>query len=317
MTNRTYLDTATSRLKSASYCPKKLILIHAGIAALVTLLGSILSHLMTNSMDSATGLAGLDTRTALSFFRTVLLMATTIAMPFWQLGYTRAAVLYAKGDTPTPHDLLTGFRRIFPALRLRLIQILAIFAVLFLTVQLATTVFMMSPFGLAFMEQLDGILTPDMMMTEALLSEEMMEKLMPILSPVYIIWAVLAVAALLILFYRFRFAEYALMDSAPGAIAAFRSSLQSTRRRCLQLFKLDLRFWWYYGLAFAIALISYLDVILPMLGVSLNADIAFWVFYLLGQLCNLALHIFCTPKVQTAYALFAQGSFQNRNSVVL
>ena len=63
--------------------------------------------------------------------------------------------------------------------------------------------------------------------------------------------------------------------------------------------------------------VSYLDVLLPKLGIVINAEAAFWVFYLLGQLCNLALHIFCTPKVQTTSALFAQGSFQDSKSVVL
>ena len=308
MTNRTYLDTATARLKSASYNPKKLILLHAGIAALVTLLGSLSSHLMTNSMDAATGLAGIGTRTGLSFFRSILLFATTLAMPFWDLGYTRAAVLYAKGDTPTPGDLLTGFRRFLPAFRMMLIQTVAIFAVLFLTVQLATTLFMLSPFGLLFMEQLDGILTPDMMTSEAMMNEEMMQKLMPSLTPVYILWAVLTLAALIFLTYRFRFASFALMDDGQGAIAAFRLSFRKTKRRCKQLFKLDLHFWWYYALAFAIAVLSYLDVILPMLGVAINAEVAFWVFFLLGQICNLSLHIFCTPKLQTTYALFFQNS---------
>ena len=304
MTNKQILSAANSRLNEATYNPKKLILIHAGITALVTLLGSILSHLMTNSMDNAVGLAGIGTRTGLSFFRTILLLATTVAMPFWSLGYTRAAVLYAKGDTPKPSDLLTGFRRFFPALRMMLIQMAAIFVVLFLTVQLATTVFMVSPLGLMFMEQTEGILSPDMPMSEAILTEEVMEQLMPSLTPVYIIWAVLSLVALLFLSYRFRFAAYALMDEAAGARAAFRLSFHGTRRRWRQLVKLDLRFWWYYGLALLIALVSYLDVLLPMLGVAMDAEVAFWVFYLLGQVCNLALQIFCTPKIQTAYALF-------------
>ena len=317
MENKTIIETAQGRLNAAAYNPKKLILIHAGITALVTLLGSILTHLLTMQMDNATGLSGVDTRTGLSFFRTILLLVTTVAMPFWQLGYIRASVLYAKGETPTPTDLLTGFRRFFPVLRLKLIQLLAIFAVLFLTVQLATTLFMLSPFGLIFMEQTDGILTPDMIMSEALFSEEMMAKLMPSLYPVYIIWAVLALVVLLFLSYRFRFAEYNLMDEAAGARASLRLSFRQTRRRCKQLFKLDLCFWWYYGLAFVIALISYLDVLLPRLGVPMNAEVGFWAFYLLGQICNLTLHIFCTPKVQTAYAIFAKGSFQDRNSVVL
>ena len=83
MTNRTILDTATARLNAATYSPKRLIFLHAGIAALATFLGSLATYLMTNSMDNAVGLAGLGTRTTLSFFRALLLLLTTVAMPFW------------------------------------------------------------------------------------------------------------------------------------------------------------------------------------------------------------------------------------------
>ncbi len=299
MTNKSILEKANSCLKEATYAPKKLIFLHAGVAAAVTFLGSLISYLTTHSMDAAVGLAGLDTRTALSFFRSLLLMATAVALPFWDLGYNRAAVLYAKGQTPTPPDLLCGFRRIFPALRMMLLRLMVVGAVGFLSVQAATLLFMLSPLSLKLKGQLESLVLAD-----ATLTEEVAAELMPQMVPVYILWAVIALALLIPLFYRFRLADLALMDHAPGARAAFQISNAKTRGRRLQLFKLDLHFWWYYALSLLIAAVSYLDIILPRLGVTLSEDVGFWVFFLLGLLGNLALHIFCTPKVQTAYALF-------------
>lgn len=304
MTNKQILSAANARLKSAAYSPRKLIAIHAGIAAGATFLGSLVSYLMTKSMDAAVGLAGLDTRTILSFFQSILLMTVAVAMPFWDLGYSRAAVLYAKDETPTPRDLLCGFRRFLPALRMMLIEMLAIFAVLFLTVQLATTLFMLSPLGLNFMQVAEPFMDSNMLMSEALLQEDVMTQLLPSLMPVYILWGVLALIALIFLFYRFRLASFALMDNAQGALAAFRISNQKTRGKRLQLFQLDLHFWWYYVLSLLTTAVSYLDMVLPKLGITLNADVAFWLFFCLGLAGSFLLRLLAAPKLQTAYAQF-------------
>lgn len=305
MSNKELIGKAGTCLQNAAYSPKKLIFLHAGISVLTTFLGSLVSYLMTNSMDAASGLAGLDTRTMLSFIQTLLLFATVLALPFWELGYTRAAVLYAKNETPGPWDLFAAFRRFFPVLRKMLLQTAVIFAVLFFSLQAATLLFAFSPLSLPLMGKLESLA-----LTETTLTEELLAELMPDLMPAYILWAVLAVGVLIFLFYRFRFADLALMSGAPGARAAFRISSRQTRGRRLQLLKLDLHFWWYYGLMLLCAAVSCLDDILPVLGVAVNKDIAFWLFFCLGQLLTLALHIFFTPKVQTSYALFAQGSFQ-------
>ena len=299
MTNRTILEKANSCLKSATYCPRKLIAIHAGVAALVSLLGSLISYITTKSMDAAVGLAGLDTRTYLSFFQSLLLTVTAVALPFWDLGYNRAAVLYARGETPAPGDLLCGFRRIFPALRMMLLRLVVVGAVGFLSVQAATLLFMLSPLSDNLMGQLESPL-----LAETVLTEELAKELIPQMVPVYILWAVIALCLLIPLFYRFRLADLALMNEAQGARAAFAVSSAKTRGRRLQLFQLDLHFWWYYILSLLTAAVSYLDLVLPKLGIAINEDLAFWVFFLLGLLGNLALQIFCKPKILTAYALF-------------
>ena len=299
MTTGTLLEKVKSNLQSATYCPKKLAFLHAGITAAVTLLFAIITHLLTGSMDSAVGLAGLGTRTALRFAQTALMFAVTLALPFWQLGYTRAAILYAKGETPEPRDLLYGFQRFLPALGLMLIRAFAVALTAFFCLQLAVMVFAMSPWAtqaLQLMQQLGGVN-----------NEEIMLSLQNELVPVYGIWGILMIAAILFLYYRFRLADIYLLEGS-HPIKALYESLRRTRYDWRQLVCLDFRFWLFYlGLGLCAGL-SYLDMALPYLGVSLNPEVAFWLFNILGQIGNVALLTFFAPKTQTAYAIFAMDN---------
>lgn len=300
MDNQTLLSRADHCLATADYRPQRLALWHSGLAAAVTLLSSLVNYLLTNQMDASAGLSGLELRTALRFIQSILLFLTAFALPFWQLGYTRASVLYAQNQTPVPRDLTAGFRKILPALRLMLIRGIAVAAVVMAALQLSTVVYMLTPFSLGFLEQAEAL-----MANQTEITEEMVAQLLPTLTPVYILWALVSLGLLLPLFYRFRLADYALMDNAPGAIASLKASARQTKGRCKQLFLLDLHFWWYYGLTLLSLGLSYLDVLLPYLGISLQPDLAFWLSAVLGQLSGTVLFTCFAPKVQTAYAIFA------------
>ncbi len=299
MTNKELLHTAESNLANAQYPAKKLAFFHAGISVGATLLLAAVTHLLTTSMDKAVGIAGLETRTMLTFIQSLLIFAVTLVLPFWDLGYTRAGVCYAKGETPMPRDLLSGLQKFGPALRLFLLRAFAVGAILSLTMQVSTLLFMLSPFSANILEKVEPILTGATDLTPAL-----MEELMPKFVPLYIMWAVVGIAVFIPIFYRFRLADFALMDGANGALSALLTSARQTKGRCKQLFSLDLHFWWYYFLLALCVGVSYLDILLPRLGIPVNTDIAFWGFTVLGQLSNLAVAVLCAPKVKTAYALF-------------
>lgn len=295
MTNTDILEKANSCLKGATYSPKKLSFLHAGITAGVTLLFALITHILTGTMDSAVGLSGLDTRTALRFAQTALMLLVTVALPFWELGYTRAAILYAKNDTPQPKDLLYGFRRFFPALGLILIRTIAVSMVAVVSLQVAGFLFAMSPWAT------DALV---LMQQPGLSDEARMQALQTELTPIYGIWGVVLIAAVLVLYYRFRLADIYLL-AGKGPLAALYESLKRTRYTWRQLVCLDFRFWLYYlGLGLCTA-VAYLDLLLPYLGIPLNREVAFWVFTVLGQIGNVALLTTFAPKAQTAYALFA------------
>ena len=296
MDNKTIIETAQGRLNAATYSPKRLALLHAGITAVVTLLCAIITHLLSGSMDTAVGLAGLNTRTALRFIQTALLLLVAVALPFWELGYTRAAILYAKGQTPQPPDLLYGFRRFFPALGLMLIRAFAVSVAAFMCLQLAVMLFAMSPWATEALTLLQQVGGPN--------NDAILLSLQNELVPVYGIWGILIILVILFLYYRFRLADIYLLEGA-NPIKALYESLRRTRYDWRQLVCLDFRFWLFYlGLGLCMGL-SYLDLLLPYLGVRLNPEVAFWSFTVLGQIGNVALLTTFAPKAQTAYAIFA------------
>ena len=77
------------------------------------------------------------------------------------------------------------------------------------------------------------------------------------------------------------------------------------RRRRFQLFRLDLRFWWYYGLKILCMLICYADLLLSALGVALplGSDAVYLITYGLYLAALFAVEVCFRPKVDTAYAI--------------
>ena len=77
-----------------------------------------------------------------------------------------------------------------------------------------------------------------------------------------------------------------------------------TRKNRLALLRLDLSFWWYYGLLALTAVIGYLDIILPQLGIDLPmpADMAWFAFYILSLLVQMVVCWRSQSYVQTTYA---------------
>ena len=77
------------------------------------------------------------------------------------------------------------------------------------------------------------------------------------------------------------------------------------RRRRFQLFRLDLRFWWYYALKVLCLLICYADLLLGVLGVTLplSSDAVYLITYGLYLAALFAVEVSFRPRVDTAYAI--------------
>lgn len=305
MNPKTLKATAADVLSHAAYDPRKLAAVHTGAALLFSLILSVLNFLLTRSIDSAAGLSQLGNRAILSTAQTVLSFTGSLLLPFWEVGFIAAALRNVRNGDAAPGDLFTGFRRAGSVARLYLLQFALYLAIAFVSVQLATTVFSLTPFWQDTMMELEGVIENAIAAGQTTLSDADMAAILPKLLPIYAIAGVLMLCATVPVFYLLRMAFYALLDDTPGAFAAMKKSFLIMRKNCITLFRLDLHFWWFYAAQLLIAAVAYLDLILPALGVQLpvSQDALFFITYGVHLVLQLLLALRFASLVQTSYAV--------------
>lgn len=286
---------------------RKLSAIHAGITAGVALAATLLQLWLAEGIGNTGGLSGLGMRSVLQTAGTVLNGANTILTPFWSVGFLFAALLWAREKTAHPGDLLVGFRRFGVFLRLMLLEGVLLFATGMFCVYASSFIYMMTPWAqpvIAFAQSV-GM---DMNAANAAMAQmdmATMDALLAAMIPMLVIWGLLCLVVVVPMLYRFRMAEFFLLDEKRmGAIQAMAFSTRMLRKRRWKLFLLDLRFWWYYGLQMLCLLLYSADLWLPLLGVTLPAGLGTSLgLYVLYLLALFAVQTLLRPQVQTAYAL--------------
>jgi len=287
---------------------RKLAAIHAGVAAGAALVITLLQYVLAAAIENTSGLSGMGMRGILQTAGSVLQIANIVLMPFWDLGFLFAALLWAREQYAGTDDLLTGFRRFGPYLRLMILRGLIGFMVGMVCAYISSFLYMMTPWAVPVVEFAQSV-GMDMAVANEMMAQmdiATMDAMLNAMIPMLVIWGILCVAVLVPLLYRFRMAEFLLLeDRRMGALAALLLSARMLRKRCGKLFALDLRFWWYYGLQ-ALCMLLYLsDLWLPMLGVTLPVDgqtaaIGLYIAYLAATFGIQALF---RPRVATTYAL--------------
>ncbi len=304
--DRGSLKKQASRVLSSTGCDtKKLVIIHSGVTCGVSLLLTLLTFLLQNRMDSAVGLAGLGTRNFLASAQTLMQICSVVVLPIWEVGFLYSHLSMARNQDAGPQSLLEGFRRFGPVFRLMLLQMLIITGLSSLLIYPSAMLFMISPFSNAFMEVLEPMLSEaslisgNIVMDEAMLSAAA-GALLPMIFIYLLLFAVIAIP----LFYRFRMAEYILMDEPRcGALAAMVGSSQIMRKNRFAMFRLDLSFWWYYLLQGLLMALTYGDVILAALNISLplSPNAAFFLFYILSMAGQFLLFYAFKNKITQTY----------------
>lgn len=300
------LDRAAGqRLAQAAYDPRRLSLLHSAAAGGAMALLAIISFLLSKGIGNTAGLAGIGTRTALESVQYILQLTLTLALPFWEAGFVRCAMGIARGEEVTPSNFTDGFRRIGPLLRLWLLQGLILFAVLFVAIQLSSILISFTPFAQPMLEFMEQLLADPTLLEAGTLPQPLQDQLAQAMLPVYALAGILTLALGIPLFYRFRMAQYAVLDQdRPGALAALARSRSIMRGNALALFKLDLRLWWYYLLRLLCAVVAYLDVLLPLMGLALplGTDGSYFLAYGLHLLATLGLAWYFRSRISVLYA---------------
>ena len=294
---------ATAILERTQYHPRKLVMIHSGVTVGLGLAVSLLGYLLDLGIAQTGGLGGIGTRTILETIQSILQVAHTLLLPFWTIGYMFAVLGWIKGEHPYPGDLLQGFRRFGPVLRLQILRGILFVGLGFVGSYLGSAIFLLTPGAGEFYALMQEMGQAELADPEALLQSEAYMELTMSMAPY-----MLAAAALVVLpmAYRLRFADFVLMDEERGgALYALLKSWHMTRKNCGKLLKLDLRFWWYHLAGLVIAAIGYGDLLLAMAGIELGIDAvgAMFAFYTLAVALEFGLHAWRKNQVQTVYGL--------------
>ncbi len=296
---RSLRQAGRQALKGAQYSPKKLILWHTGVTLAVGFLLSLIHYLLDQQIGDTGGLEGLGSRTYLETAQTILTMMQPLLLPFWSIGLAGAMLRLARGEYAGPESLLEGFRHWGAVLRTNLLRGLVYMAVVLIAMQVGSMLFTFSPaagtlFDLA--EQIQNAADPNALLTQEVLTDLALKMLPYMLIP--------AVILLIPVAYRLRMMDYVIMDRPKlGAVFALRMSLILTRRKCLRLFRIDLRFWWFYVLEVLAVALCYGDILLPLAGVSLPGDAAVMGigFYAVGILAQLGLYVWKKDEISATY----------------
>ena len=295
-----------SRQKLEGKDATRLAAFHTGITVAVAVVITGLQFVLAEGIGNTSGLSGMGTRSILETIQTVLQWANMILIPFWGLGFLYASLLWAKDGYARREDLLAGFRRIGPYIGLIINRAILTISVMIITINLSSTLFMMTPAADQLMELFGGAgSTEDMYAILDQLGQQDLVSLLYSMLPMMILWGCLCLLVLVPLLYRFRFAEYVILENPQArGLSSMLISASLLRRRCWQLFKLDLRLWWYYGLKVLCTILCYTDLLMDILGVTLpiGGDGAYFLSYGLYLVALFAVEVAFRPRVDTAYA---------------
>lgn len=288
---------------ATAYPPRRAVMLHSGVTIGVSLLLFAMGYLLDMGIEQTGGLSGIGTRTVLETVKSVLQTANMLLLPFWSIGYYRMSLQWSRWEQADVRTLFSGFRCFGPVLRLYILQSL-LYAVLGIAAGYAGgAVFMLTPGAESLFALTQELVNSGVTDANAIMeSEAYMEAVMPMIPYMVVAAAVVILPAA----YRLRFAQFALMDNPRmGALRAMIKSWRMTRKRCLPLLKLDLRFWWYHLAMVLITVLCYGDALLPMVGIDLgiSAEVAMLGFYIAALLCEFGLHVWRRNEVFTVYAL--------------
>ena len=301
--DRPGLKSQAAQALSAIPNHKMLVLVSFGVTAVLSLATSLITFLLDEQIAGTGGLAGLGMRSILSTLQTLLTIATMAAVPFWSLGYT-STMLKASRRQPVGYGtLLDGFRRFGPALRMILLRDVFYVILAIIGMNIASTIFVMTPWA----QPLYDMLNQSDFLTTRVLDEATMNAATRASIPLLLCFGVLFLILVIPVSYRLRLADFRIMDDPKcGAFAALLHSNRLMRYNCVDLFRLDLSFWWYYLGNFIVTLLCYGDTLLPALGITLpfSDNLAFFLFYILGIAAQVALHWYALNHITVTYAKF-------------
>ena len=303
-----FLDFAQLRQRANqslehAHKPGRVILLHTGIVMLVSLILTALNYLLDQQISTTGGLSGMGTRSILTTIQNLFLLAQMILVPFWESGYTYYALRVAKGESKGFADLPEGFRRFAPLLRLKFLMLLMMGILIFVCSYATSFIFMLTPWATPMMEKIE-LISYTAMSEEAILEATAL-MIQDAILPILLIFGLCLLVGSFLLFFRFRFAEMWLLDHPNGrAREALRNSKKCMQYRWKAMFRIDLRFWWFYLLELLVTFLGYGDLILDSVGIEMTTGAfgTYLIFTFLYIWAQMALYWWRRNQVSVTYA---------------
>lgn len=289
---------ARKALEAPQPAPGKITAIHTGVIVAAALILTGLQFLL--SLPSPEG--GLSNLGASAFWETLqalLSLANTLILPFWQAGLVFCAILWARGQSAQPRELSQGLHRWGPMLRLYLLKGILLLPLLMVSGYAASFLFVLTPLSQNLMELLTPLMSAEDPLTA--LSGVPTAQLFEATLPLFVLMGILLCVLFVAVMYRCRLADYLILSGATNsALMALGLSRQLLRGHVLELLRLDLTFWWFYGASLVLNLLMLLPAFaLPESQTALS--LVCYGVYLAG---TFLLYWKTRAKVETVYALY-------------
>ena len=281
--------------------PKKVITGLTIALALLWLAVMAIDYILDVQLSKSGGLSDLSFSALLSTIQLILPTAQLMLTLCLTLGFQAALLRIARGQYADHTDLKTGFQRFWPLLRMSLLQFALYCALCFVLMYPCMILFALSPFSGDFMALFESLTVVD---------EAAVEQIYAALEPMMIIFTIVYALVCLPLYYRFRMANYILLDKPNyRPLFVLRESTRMMQGNRIHLFKVDLHLWWYHGLNLLLMLIAYADLLLPMVGITLpwSSNASYYILngiYLAG---TLAVYYFLRNRVEMTYIRFYEA----------
>ena len=303
-----YLKVKAANRLSSGKDPERVALVYSAVVALSALAVNVIRFFLQGQISKTGGLQNIGTRSVLSTLDSVLPLVQTLVLMCLTLGYTAAMLRLARRQFASEKTLKAGFERFWVLLRTRLLQMLLYGVIAFGLSYAAMAIFMLTPLSSGLTALLLPLVSGGNFSPEALLNDDaLLFSFYDAIMPMMMIYCLLLVPMIWLVSYRFRLADYLLIDQPQlGAVNALRTSSQKMKGNVKSLFRLDLSYWWYYLLRALSASLLYIDLVLAMFGIQL--PVSDWVSYfgviLLYLGSDFALNYFLMNRVESTYALF-------------
>ena len=297
-------DFSAGRLANARE-GQKIILYFSLITIAVSAVATVVSYILSQQIARTGGLGSMGVRSALTTAQTLLPIVQAVFLMCLELGYLSTMLRIAREQYASPNGMRLGFDRFWVLLRCTLLKGLSFGGVAMASLYVAMMIYMMTPLSNSAVDILMPLVknagTSGILLDDATYAQ-LMDATMPAMGIFGVLFLVLAAPV----FYRYRMADYLIIDRpATGALAALRDSRVMTKGNRWNLFRLDLSMWWYYAAMLVSIAVNYGDQLLPDLGITLpfSDTVAYFLFFGVYLAVTFVIFYFLRNRVEVTYAL--------------